>query len=109
MSQEGLVGMGVYLVEGTVELDPMTDRLIIRTVDPNGNPVDFDPQVVLRQLKDQEIRVVIAPLMAVREVERLVRNQQAQGENVTLGEPPGEGKKVELTASLAGGKGSLKS
>lgn len=108
MSQ-GQIGMGVYLVEGIVEQDPMSDRFVIRTVDQEGKPITFDPQAVLGQLKGQEIRIVVAPLATVQEVERLVRQQQAEGHNVQAGEPgPAAGGQVSLTASLSGGKGRMK-
>lgn len=63
---------GVYLVEGVVEQDPMTDRFVIQTMDQSGKPVVFDPQSVLEKLKGQEIRVIIAPLASIEEVERAV-------------------------------------
>jgi len=108
-SEVSFTFLNTYLVEGVVELDPMADRMTIRTVDPNGNPFNFDLQKVLRALHGQEVRVIVAPLVAVRELEQMVQAQQAQGESVVVGEPPAEGGKIELAASLKGGKGGLTS
>lgn len=93
---QGQVGMGVYLVEGIVEQDPMSDRFTLRTVGPDGKPFTFDPQAVLGQLKGQEVRIVIAPMATVEHVEQLVQAQQNEGQNVQVGE------KIELSASLVG-------
>lgn len=86
MSDKNL-GEGVYLVEGVVEADPASaDRFIIRTVNAKGEPFSFDVQQVLSQVKGQEIRLVIAPLPTVQELERIVKQQQAEGESVVSGE-----------------------
>jgi hypothetical protein len=85
---EGQVGMGVYLVEGVVEQDPMSDRFVIRTSTADGKPFTFDPQAVLGQLKGQEVRVVIAPLASVQQIEELVR-QQGETSVIEVVDPPG--------------------
>ena len=105
---QGIAGMGVYLVEGTVEQDPMTDRFVLRTVDQAGKPFTFDVQAALETFKGREIRVVLAPLATIEELERIVQTQQAKGESVEVGEPtPQGGRKIEITSAMSGGKGKM--
>jgi len=80
--------LGVYLVEGVAEVDPMTDRAYVSTVDQQGNHIEFDPVPVLRQFKGQEIRVVIVPLASVAQLEELARKVESQGEQVKVVDPP---------------------
>lgn len=88
MSQ-GQVGMGVYLVEGVVEQDPMSDRFVIQTTTPEGKPFTFDPQVALGRLKGQEVRVVLAPLATIQQIEETVQQQQEGATQVVVADPPG--------------------
>jgi hypothetical protein len=104
---QGTDAMGVYLVEGIVEQDPMTDRFMIQTVDQAGKPLTFDVQRALETFKGREIRVVLAPLATIEELERIVKSQQAEGANVQVGEPP-QGRQIEITSAMSGGKGKMK-
>jgi len=99
--------MGVFLVEGLVEQDPMSDRFILRTVDQAGKPFSFDVQQALGTFKGREVRVVLAPLATIEEMERIVKEQQAQGEKVEVGESPNGGRKIEITSAMSGGKGKM--
>lgn len=106
---QGTDSMGVYLVEGVVEQDPMTDQFMIQTVDQAGKPMTFDVQAALETFKGREIRVVLAPLATIEELERIVKAQQAQGADVQVGEPlPQGGQKIEITSAMSGGKGKMK-
>lgn len=80
--------LGLYLVEGAVEIDPLTDRVYVRSIDSDGNPVDFDPVPVLTQLKGQEVRVVIVPLASVAYLEEVAKKAQDQGESVVVADAP---------------------
>jgi hypothetical protein len=80
--------LGLYLVEGFVEVDPMTDRVTVRTEDDKGNQVDFDPIPVLSNLKGQEVRVVIVPLASVSQLEEIAKKQEASGGPVLVVDPP---------------------
>jgi hypothetical protein len=66
--------LGVYLVEGFVEVDPLTNKVYISTVDQHGMPTKFDPVPVLNNLRGKDIRIVIAPLASVAQLEELARN-----------------------------------
>jgi hypothetical protein len=67
-----------YLVEGTVEQDPMTDRFYIRTQDQAGQPVNFDPQQALSTYKGQEVRLTIASFDTLAELGRLTEEAEAE-------------------------------
>jgi len=104
---QGKDKMGVYLVEGVVEQDPMTDRFVVRTEDQSGRPFSFDVQSALETFKGREIRVVLAPLATIEELEAMVKAQQEAGEKVEVGEPS-QGQKIEITSAMQGGtKGKL--
>lgn len=64
--------LGIYLVEGTVEVDPLSGKVTIRTVDPKtGDPLSFDPIPPLTQLNGKEIRFVLTPMASVSILEEL--------------------------------------
>lgn len=87
MPQESIDFSQIYLVEGTVEQDPMTDQFTIHTVDPAGKAFSFDPNAALGRYKGQEVRLVIAPLVDIAKVEKLVQEQAASGEDAFVVEP----------------------
>lgn len=72
--------LNIYLVEGIVEVDPMDDRVTIRTVDQQGNPLSFDPIPALTYLRGQEVRLVITPLASVETVEEYARKLEASSQ-----------------------------
>lgn len=88
MSEVSFKSLGVYLVEGVVEVDPITDRPYVRTVDDRGEPVDFDPTPVLQSLKGVEVRVIVVPLASVAQLEDLARKAEVQGEQITVIDAP---------------------
>jgi len=95
MTQENeldIKSLGVYLIEGVAEVDPITDRVYVRTVDQQGNPIEFDPVPVLRKLKGQEVRVVVIPLSSVAQLEELARKIDAAGTSVESVTPETEPK-----------------
>jgi hypothetical protein len=64
--------LGIYLVEGTVEVDPLSNRVTIRTVDPKtGDPISFDPIPALAFLSGKEVRFVLTPMASVQILEEL--------------------------------------
>lgn len=67
-----------FLVEGVVERDPITGYCTVRTSAEDGSPLSFDPQSVLTQLDGQEIRIVVAPLATIAQIEQLVRQLDAE-------------------------------
>lgn len=97
---------GVYLVEGIVEQDPMSDRFVLHT-ESEGRPIIFDPQPVLAQFKGQEVRVIIAPLATIEQLMQLQAQQEAaEAAAVEAPQPKVEGEKIELSATLVGRKPS---
>ena len=72
-----LKALQVYLVEGTVEIDPIDNKITIRTVTPEGEPFSFDPLPVLASFAGTEIRLVITPLASVTIIEELNKKANA--------------------------------
>lgn len=88
MPNEKLDFSQTYIVEGTVEQDPMTDRFTIHTHDQRtGRSISFDPEGALAMFKGQEVRLVLAPLAHIAEIERLVAKQQESGEEAFVVDP----------------------
>lgn len=72
MADIDVKSLGIYIVEGTVEVDPMSGKVTIRTVDPKtGNPLSFDPIPPLTLLNGKEIRFVLTPMASVSILEEL--------------------------------------
>jgi len=66
--------LGIYFVEGTVEVDPISERVTIRTVNPDtGDPISFDPIPVFASLSGKEIRLILTPMASVSIIEELHR------------------------------------
>jgi hypothetical protein len=64
--------LGIYIVEGTVEVDPLNGHVTIRTVHPKtGNPLSFDPIPPLALLDGKEVRFILTPMASVSIIEEL--------------------------------------
>lgn len=64
--------LGMYVVEGTVEVDPLTEKVTIRTVYPGTNdPLSFDPIPALASLVGKEVRFILTPIASVSILEEL--------------------------------------
>lgn len=64
--------LGIYIVEGTIEVDPLTEKVTIRTVNPEtGDPFSFDPIPAMTLLQGKEIRFVLTPMASVSILEEL--------------------------------------
>jgi len=71
--------LGIYVVEGTVEVDPLTDKVTIRTVYPGtDDPLSFDPIPALSSLNGKEVRLIITPLASVSILEELHRKSRVE-------------------------------
>jgi hypothetical protein len=79
-----------YIVEGVVELDPLTGYGTIRTSDANGRPINFDPQGALQHFKGQEVRLVLVPLATIAQIQELARTAQNNGDAVEFVDDPSE-------------------
>lgn len=68
-----------FIVEGIVELDPMSGRYVIRQVEEEFDSQSkmmvgvFDPQAALATLHGQEVRVIVVPLATVQAVEKTLQ------------------------------------
>jgi hypothetical protein len=68
----------IYIVEGPVVEDPCSGRLSVRAVDQEGKSFDFDPQSALLHFKGQEVRLVVVPLLTIKQLEEM---QEKLGES----------------------------
>ena len=73
-----------HLVEGTVEKDPMTGKLVIRVDNGDGIGYTFDPQEALAAYVGQEVRLTLATFDTLDRLAALVND----GKNVMVGRGP---------------------
>lgn len=62
------------MVEGVVELDPMTGRLVIRYEAKDGSFQFLDVQERLLAYKGEDVRCIITPMAGVAELARMVES-----------------------------------
>lgn len=60
------------MVEGFVELDPISDRMVLRIQQEDGSNVFIDVQEALRKYKGEEVRFILTPLQTIAEITRIV-------------------------------------
>lgn len=68
-----LVDMG-YLLEGTIEQDPMDDRYRLRVVQ-NGELTSIDLQDLLAKYNGQDVRVIVSPLVTIQQLQDELEKQ----------------------------------
>lgn len=74
--------LGIYIVEGTVEVDPIGGDITIRTIDPKtGDPLSFDPFQALMGLNGKEVRFVLTPMASVSILEEIYKKSFVEGES----------------------------
>ena len=61
-----------YFVEGVVEQDPVGNRYLIRAVDAQGRPVQFDIRDALAKMVGKEVRLTLNSFENLAELARLV-------------------------------------
>jgi hypothetical protein len=76
-----------HVKEGTIEIDPMTGRMVVRSETPSGFDY-FDVQEALTKYEGQEVRVVIVPFSTINRVADLVENG-----SITPSELPSAGRR----------------
>lgn len=64
------------LVEGVVELDPMTGRMVLRVQQEDGSNKFLDVQELLQKYQGQEVRFIMTPLKTIEELTRLMESGQ---------------------------------
>jgi len=62
---------GIF-IEGVVELDPITGRLVLRIQQQDGSNVFLDVQELLEKYKGEEVRFILTPLKVVAEIAKMV-------------------------------------
>jgi hypothetical protein len=76
----GLPDLGI-MVEGVVELDPMTGRLVLRYEAANGKFQFLDVQERLLKYKGEEVRCIITPMASVAKLAQMVEDGNVKLEN----------------------------
>lgn len=71
------------VVEGVVELDPMTGRLVLRSEGEKGFEYT-DVQAVLERYRGEEVRFVVAPFTTIRQLAQMVDSGDVSIENVPV-------------------------
>lgn len=74
-----------HLVEGIIELDPLTGRYVISSRDDQGRVVTFDPQRALEAYKGQEVRFTLASFENLNKLARLVEEGGLAIEDAVVG------------------------
>lgn len=62
-----------HVKEGIVEIDPLTDRMVLRCRGVSGFDY-FDIQMALEQYRGEEVRVVLVPTATVNRVAKMVES-----------------------------------
>lgn len=62
-----------FVKEGTIEIDPMTGRMVVRSETANGFEY-FDVQEALNKYEGMEVRVVIVPFETINRIADLVES-----------------------------------
>lgn len=70
------------MVEGVVELDPMTGRMVLRIQRPEGGNDFLDIQAELEKQNGKEVRLIVTPLESIAELARLIEDGEINLEEV---------------------------
>lgn len=70
------------IVEGIVELDPMTGRLVLRCERPDGGFSYTDVQASLERYRGEEVRFILTPLATINKLASLVEAGELSLESV---------------------------
>ena len=82
MADIDIKSLGIYVVEGTVEVDPLTEKVTIRTVKPNTDePFSFDPIPAMAMLNGKEVRFILTPMASVSILEELHKRSEVEADS----------------------------
>jgi len=60
------------IVEGIVELDPISGRFLVRVEDERGEFGDVDVQAQMEKYKGEPVRFILTPLQTVSDIAKMV-------------------------------------
>lgn len=66
------------VAEGVVELDPMTNRLVLRCESINGGFEYIDVQEALQKYKGEEVRFILTPFSTIHQLADMVERGELQ-------------------------------
>lgn len=58
-----------HIIEGTVEADPLSEKLSIRTVDAEGKPQSIDLDELVRRYAGKEVKLTLASLENLQKIQ----------------------------------------
>ena len=70
------------MVEGVVELDPMTGRLVVRYEDSKGAFQTVDVQEQLQRYRGEQVRCIITPMATVAKLAAMVESGAMKVDNI---------------------------
>ena len=65
-------------VEGVVELDPMSGRMVLRVQETDGSNTFVDIQERMERYKGEAVRFILTPLQTIEELTSLVESGEIQ-------------------------------
>jgi len=77
------------MVEGVVELDPMSGRMVLRVQQPDGSNSFVDVQEQLERYQGEEVRFIVTPQRSISELARMVESGELPMDQVPTLKPPG--------------------
>ena len=77
------------LVEGVVELDPMSGRMVLRVQQQDGSNTFVDVQEQLERYQGEEVRFILTPQRSISELARMVESGALPVDQVPTLKPPG--------------------
>lgn len=80
--------LGIIL-EGVVELDPMSGRMVIRIQELNGSSAFMDIQSQMEKYKGEEVRFILTPLRTVSQLAKMVESGELPMDAVSGFRPAG--------------------
>jgi hypothetical protein len=79
---------GIF-VEGFVELEPLTGRMVLRVPQGDGSNIFIDIQEQLGKYKGEEVRFILTPLSTVADLAKMVESGEISLEGVSAIKTPG--------------------
>lgn len=72
------------MVEGIVELDPLSERMVLRIQKLDGTFTFLDVQEVLTKYTGEEVRFIMTPIRTIETLAKMVESGEKTLEEATL-------------------------
>jgi hypothetical protein len=81
MAELPKLDLGV-IAEGTVELDPMTGRYVVRVVGDDGKNTFIDLQEAVAKYRGQDVRFILTPFSTIDQLAEMVESGEIDANQV---------------------------